>query len=83
MDTQMSEQGSSKKGLILVIVIVIIVAVVGWWWISKNKSAPAEEQTAVEESQFTEESINKDLESVNTGDLEKEFQDIDADLNNL
>jgi len=80
----MDTQNSSKKGLVFVIaIVVVIVAVAVWWWMSNNQAVPLENLTAVEESQFTEEAIGEELENIDTGDLEQEFQDIDADLNNL
>ena len=64
----------NKKTLIILIIAALIL--IGLW-IWQKPEAPAEttaDTTAV---------INKELESLDVGDLEKEFQSIDADLNTL
>lgn len=58
----------------LIIIILLIVAVVGLV-ILLQKQAPKELDTTT--------SISRDLEGINLGELDKEFQNIDSALNTL
>ena len=85
-----------NKNLVIVIVIVIVLVLAGvglWYWQSgrltpysttttfpsETVSAPAP-QTPAED---TTAMINKALNNVDFGDLDREFQVIDTDLNSL
>lgn len=79
-----------KKNLLIIIALVVIALIV-WlvWWKTGFKVAPtiSEETTStVEQQAQIPESVSDlgdELQGVNLNDLEKEFQDIDSDLNNL
>jgi len=87
--TMPGQKPAGKMGLILAIIIVIILAVVIWMFPSgSNEKTPAplgEESatTTVEMQNDTTEAINQELESIDLGDLNKEFESIDVDLQNL
>lgn len=71
-----------KKALTIIIVLVIL-AVLVIWLVSKT-SAPGGPADADEIlGQDTTSAINEQLESLDLGDLDAEFQEIDADLNQL
>ncbi len=61
------------------------------WFLKPNQNPPSgtpqsEGQTAVTESVPSTESaaqINKDIQTLDVNDLDKEFQDVDTDLNQL
>lgn len=71
------------KKLIWVIVVIVIV-VIGFLVLGRrannNVSAPS---NAGITSGDTTAAINRDLESISVNDLNKEFQSVDADLNQL
>lgn len=79
-----------KKTLLIIIVLVVLVLIV-WliWWKTGFKTTPTtseETPSTVEQQTQIPESVSDlgdELEGVNLNDLEKEFQDIDSDLNNL
>ncbi len=76
-----------KKTLIIV-VIVIIIAVLAIWLVYRSPepvSSPAGEtaETAEVSGGDTTSVINSDLDSLDLGDLDAEFEQIDADLNQL
>lgn len=79
-------ENQSKNKFIVIVIVIVIIAVFAWWYFSNNQNSSMEESVDIgvtEESQFTPEAINQDLDSVDAGDLDQEFKDIDADLNNL
>ena len=65
-----------NKKTLLIIIIIAAIALLGFLLSGSPavKPAPAEDSTAA---------ITKDLEGVDLGDLDKEFQDVNADLNSL
>ncbi|MEK7537168.1 MAG: hypothetical protein AAB584_01875 [Patescibacteria group bacterium] len=78
---------------ILLIIIVIIAAIAGFWLWSSNKSdegllesTPSAEGLPqlpeVSEGDTTSQ-IQEDLDNIDLGDIDKQFENIDADLNNL
>lgn len=82
---------NNKKFPIVYIAIGIVVVLAGlgiWYWqIQKSKTAipssvviPATQSTAKEDSVST---VNQELNNIDIGDLDKEFQAIDTDLNSL
>lgn len=92
-----SIESGNKKSPIVFIVIGIVVILVGlgiWYWqVQKNKTVvPLINVSSVPESAQTipaivkEDSVsavNQELNSIDVGDLNKEFQTIDSDVNSL
>lgn len=93
MDIQPKKPGMAKKSIIIIAVLILILAAIIIW--QKKSIAPSNlNQTlppgAPGNNQLNQQSlgdttgeINQDLEGVNVADLEQEFKNIDADLNNL
>ena len=82
---------NNKKFPIVYIAIGIAIVLVGlgiWYWqIQKSKTAipssvviPATQSTAKEDSVSA---VNQELNNIDIGGLDKEFQAIDTDLNSL
>jgi uncharacterized protein HemX len=82
--------------IILVLVVLVILAGVWYWWKQKEATKvqvtppptvqPPTPSTPVEKVAPKEDSvtaINQDLDKIDTLDLEKQFQEIDQDLNSL
>lgn len=65
-----------NKTLIAIIVLAAVV-ILGFWLMG-----PAEAPSDTAEADTTA-AINQSLNSVDLGDLDKEFQDVTAELNNL
>lgn len=77
--------GDKKLPVILAVAGVIIAAGLVWWWMggkSADNKAMAPTATPNAQSQETVD-INNDLNDINAGDLDAEFNQIDQDLNNL
>lgn len=72
----------NKKTLIIAIVIIIVLALAIWWYINANMQRQARELLTAETTD-TMDSINKDLNSVDLGNLEVDFTEIDNDINSL
>ncbi len=64
----------------MAIVVLVVVVILGFWLMGPSADAPSD--TATTESDTTA-SISQSLDSVNLGDLDKEMQDVTAELNNL
>lgn len=83
----------AKKPIIIIFVLILVLAAIIFW--QKKSIAPSNlNQTLPPETPDNKQSnqqllgdttgeINQDLEGINVTDLEQEFKDIDADLNNL
>jgi len=77
----------------LLIIIVIIAAIAGFWLWNLNKSEqdllgpiPGDEglpQLPEVSSGDTTSQIQEDLNKIDLGDIDKQFENIDADLNSL
>lgn len=77
----------------LLIIIVIIAAIAGFWLWNSNKSekgllgpTPAVEglpQLLEVSKGDTTGQIQEDLDKIDLGDIDKEFESIDSELNNL
>lgn len=88
-------QKKSKTVLIVVAVVIVAIIAIAWWQMGSEKEPPIDETGPTEVPtdvpsevpagtlEDTTPVINQELQSINTGDLEKEFQQIDKDLNNL
>ena len=64
-----------KKVWLVIFVLVLVVAAYMLWQSKTNEGEISDEDTT--------EAINQDLNSLNTADLNMEFNEIDADLNTL
>lgn len=75
----------SKTTIVIAAIVIIIVLVAIWFWKVNNSVEKIDEGAFNETSTIgdTTEEINQQLEGIAPGDLEQEFKDIDADLNNL
>lgn len=71
----------------IAIIVVIILAAVGWWYYGYQASPIDDSQllpvSAVEVDNNKTTEIEQDLEGLDLGDLEAEFNDIDSQLENL
>lgn len=77
-----------KKNIkIIVVAIIIIVAGLAYWYLNYYKSSqvesPADQGSSVLKQGDTTTSINNAIESIDLGDLDKEFQDIDSEIQSL
>lgn len=78
-----------QKNLIAIIIILILAAVgTGiWWWYSQEQAvAPIELSPKVQTStgaSDTTSDIEKDIEVIDDVNLDKEFEEIDKDLQSL
>ncbi len=80
---------------IIIITVIIILAIIGvavWFYWSQTRNlesiqveppSAAPQQSATPKESDSVSDINADLEGIETIDLDKEFKEIDADLNNL
>ncbi|OHA68252.1 MAG: hypothetical protein A3A27_00210 [Candidatus Wildermuthbacteria bacterium RIFCSPLOWO2_01_FULL_47_18] len=69
---------------ILIVVGVAVLVLAGIWFWSQQSSAPSQaQQPSSQEPSDNTASINADLEALDLGDVDKEFQGIDADVNSL
>lgn len=71
-----------NKNILIIAVAVVVIALAGWLWYQKGY-APATEQETSQEQSDTTSSIQADLEALDLGDLDAEFESIDQDLNSL
>ena len=68
-----------NKNTIIAIIVLGILALAGVWWFQSSKGpSPASEQPS-----DTTGAILQDADALDLGDLDKEFQDIDRDLQTL
>ncbi len=65
-----------SKNLIWTVVGVIAIAVLGWYFLQRN-------QAPVPASLSEEEQLESEITGLDLGDLEKEFSDVNADLQSL
>jgi len=64
----------NKKLYTVIIIIIVAAALVFWWWSVRQISVEAPSDTS---------DINQDLEDLDVNSLDKEFEQVDQDLNNL
>jgi len=82
----MEEKIETKKSSIFLIVLALIVLVIlaGIWWAKKTVTpVPTPKVEKIPPKEDSVAAINQDLQGVEILDLEKEFQEIDQDLNSL
>ncbi len=77
-----------KKNIIIIaIVIIIIGAGLAYWYLNYYKisqvESPAVQSGAVLKEGDTTTSINNAIDSIDLGDLDKEFQAIDSEIQSL
>lgn len=90
---QINEKPAKPFKNVLMIMAVVIVLFLVWFWFSQSNKTNEEVVPSIPENQdqmventVTDDStssIMNDLEGIDINDLEGEFKDIDADLNNL
>lgn len=75
-----------KKTIIIIIILVIVGAI--FWMFKSKTNAPATEttnapatQAQVDDAEIT--AINKDIESIDVGNADTEFNDVNKDLQGL
>ncbi len=83
----------SKKYLIILIIIGVAVILIGlgiWYWqIQKSKivvpstAIPITQTAPLTVKEDSVSAVNQELDSIDVGNLDKEFQTIDTDLNSL
>ena len=88
----------NKKNIIILVIvglIAILILLAVWYWLSQKSvvtqevtptAAPSQPPSAVQPVPLKEDSIsaiNQELDSIDMGNLDQEFQTIDADLNSL
>ncbi len=71
------------KKILFALVVIIVLAALAYWWFGDTpvEETLPENQTLLEEDTTSE--ILENLEGIDLGDLEQEFQDIDAELDQL
>ncbi|MEK7192417.1 MAG: hypothetical protein AAB646_02810, partial [Patescibacteria group bacterium] len=69
-------KNNMNKKLLIVVLLVVVLIVLGL----KILKAPSEEQTAQQDEAAL---ISQELESIDLGNLDQEFQSVDKDLNTL
>ncbi len=64
------------KNLIWIIIGIIIIALLGWYYLRQGGQVSPPANTA-------EQAIESELSGLDLGEVDKEFSDIDVDLQNL
>jgi|SRR3989344_622462 len=83
---QMSQASMKKKNSLFLIVIFALVAVgtFAWWYIGQMSEEPIIiDQPKINRDVREDLELSKEIEEVDTSDLDAEFKAIDADLNSL
>ena len=71
-----------KKTLLIIIIVLALTAISVWWWTSRSApSLPSLEPEAP--GSDTTSAIESELQNIDLGDLDAEFQNLDADINSL
>ena len=73
------------KKTLWIIIIIVIVLVGGWLWKTRVQQPSTQglpQLPAVSETDTTTQ-IQQDLDQIDLGDIDKEFESIDAELNSL
>ena len=91
MQNQMPTEGAkeNKMGMWLTVGLAAAVVLIGLWlWLGyRSATAPASPESEVAGPALTEQdttgAIEEELQATDLGDIESEFQDIEADLQNL
>ncbi|TSC89247.1 MAG: hypothetical protein G01um10143_628 [Parcubacteria group bacterium Gr01-1014_3] len=64
---------------LMAIVVLAVVVILGFWLMGPSAEAPSDTASEADTTAM----ISQELDSVNLGDLDKEMQDVTAELNNL
>jgi hypothetical protein len=72
----------NSKKTILIVAALIVIAVIVYVVYQRDRGLQVDYSPATQESD-TSSAITQDLEGVDLGDIDKEFQDIDKELNSL
>lgn len=89
MQTGMPTEGGKKTWLIVAVAVLILVLGAGYWWWQGRESADvvSEDVPGVENlsapTNDTTAAIQSDLDVLDVGGLDQDFQQIDSDLNQL
>ena len=68
----------------IVVAIVVAVGAVAWWYVSRMAVIPfISEQPQIDQEAREDAMISGDIQEADLGDLDKEFMDVDQDLNSL
>jgi len=85
-------EGGKKVCLIVAVAVVVVLLGAGYWWWQRGEAGvgdenmPATEQTTgdvVAPVDDTTAAIQSDLDALNVGTLDQDFNQIDSDLNQL
>ena len=75
-----------KKNIIIIIFALVVVILIIWLFAAREQSTfqpSAENQDLTAPANDSAPNISQDLEGIDVGDLNQEFQAIDSDLNSL
>ena len=75
------------KKILIVLGILMVVGTTVWWWKETMSLNTPEEYVLVNQVKRADDDsldvINKDLKSVDTGDVDSSFKEIDSEIGNL
>ena len=77
---------ASKKSFLLwiIIAIALVVGAVIWWYVGQMAVEPiVQQQPDINQEARIDTMINKDIQSVDSANIDAEFKTIDADINSL
>lgn len=70
-----------KNKILIIILLVVAIAIFAWWQLKKSVIPPV--SPGVVEIDDTTLAIDQDLENLEIKDLDKEFEEVDADIKSL
>jgi hypothetical protein len=71
------------KKILTIIIVLVVLAVLVFWLATRTSAPTGPADTAEILGEDTTSAINEQLEGLDLGDLDAEFQQIDAELNQL
>jgi len=84
---------SSAPWIVVAVILIIIIALAWWWYgsggevyeepLPQEPTGEISDEVPEEGLEDTTPVINQDIDSIDLGDLEAEFDQIDAELDNL
>lgn len=87
MPSSIPAKMGSKKGSNLFLFVVAVILVVGgllWWYVSQMAvEAPAVQQVQVDQEAREDTLLDRDIQETDLGNLDKEFEAVDKDINGL